>query len=259
MLSYEDDINILNSHRNYDNNTEKKICFTYDYSDSRLQTLRLEYKLDCIAGLGSDFMKMLRITYWLSKYLTLGNAISTDNFHALSVLRETQTDYVSNCFITANVLQDCFLSMGYKARMVRCLPLDLRYNECHCITAAYVEQYHKFIIFDAGMGGCYVDSKGTLLSIPEMRELIIYQKTFYIRSIGDIDSKELAKYWAKNLVRFQSHMNIKYGNEMKGEKKVLVTLNPATLVLNDKIDAKNNHDCQYVFTNNDKEFWEMDI
>mgnify|MGYP001058920738 CR=1 FL=1 len=43
MLSYEDDINILNSHRNYDNNTEKKICFTYDYSDSRLQTLRLEY------------------------------------------------------------------------------------------------------------------------------------------------------------------------------------------------------------------------
>ena len=47
--------------------------------------------------------------------------------------------------------------------------------------------------------------------------------------------------------------------EIKGEKKVLVTLNPATLVLNDKIDAKNNHDCQYVFTNNDKEFWEMDI
>ena len=46
---------------------------------------------------------------------------------------------------------------------------------------------------------------------------------------------------------------------MKGEKKVLVTLNPSTLVLNDKIDAKNNHDCQYVFTNNDKEFWEMDI
>ena len=74
---------------------------------------------------------------------------------------------------------------------------------------------NKFIIFDAGMGGCYVDSKGTLLSIPEMRELIIYQKTFYIRSIGDINSKELAKYWAKNLVRFQSHMNIKYGNERR--------------------------------------------
>ena len=46
-------------------------------------------------------------------------------------------------------------------------------------------------------------------------------------------------------------MNIKYGNEMKGEKKVLVTLNPATLVLNDKIDAKNNHDCQYVFDENE--------
>lgn len=28
MLSYEDDINILNSHRNYDNNTEKKISRT---------------------------------------------------------------------------------------------------------------------------------------------------------------------------------------------------------------------------------------
>lgn len=86
MLNYEDDINILIANKEYSNQWTDKATFSYDYTDPRLTQLRKKYALEDIAGVGDDFIKLLRITFWLSKHLKFGAPHSTESFHALDVI-----------------------------------------------------------------------------------------------------------------------------------------------------------------------------
>jgi hypothetical protein len=259
MLDYDDDLNILRKNSQYSDLIDDSIGFDYDYSDSRLSELRDKYHLDNIAGNGNDFHKLMRITLWLSKTLNLGNAKITHSFHSLEVLENSKCGFSSNCFIAATVLQECFLAMGYKTRMVRCMPIDLRFNECHCMTIAYVNEFKKFVVFDSAMGGIYIDEKGMPLSINEMRHRIIDEKVIKIRSLFVTENNNLFyKYLAKNIIRFQSHKNIKYGNEISGKKSdIMVNLNPLTLPLKNKVLIYDNCKIQHIFVYNNDKFWDL--
>lgn len=254
MLSYEDDICILKLNQYYNGNCPYNHIFIYDYTDERLQKLRYICNLDSIAGHGSEFTKMLRITFEVARLLNLGVSTNINSFHAIEVLNKSKHGFKSNCFVTATVLTECFLSMGYIARVVRCMPIDLRFNECHCMTIAYVQDFNKFVAFDAAMGGCYIDSKGIPQGIADIRRNIIEGKEIHIRSIFNMQNKNIIAYLCKNMIRFQSHKISKYGNEIFNPSNTtcIVNLNPITIPLQNKNNSKNEH----IYIYNDECFWE---
>lgn len=259
MLDYDDDINILSSNNIYSRSEQHPINFSYSFSDYRLKELRELYSLDSIAGNGNDFTKMLKITFWLASVLKFGNATETNSFHALEILYKTQHNgFTSNCFIAATVLTECFLSMGVTARMIRCLPIDLRYDECHCMVMAFIKEYNKFIAFDAAMGGCYFNNHGIPLGIPDIRDSLISNDSILLRGIFSTDfTKNITHYLAKNMVRFQCHLETRYGNEIKNTHDTVINLNPTTIRLKDKKVWLNNAWVQHVFVYNDRFFWNM--
>lgn len=259
MLDYEDDVNILIENQKY-NDVFEPIDFTYCFSDPNLKELRERYDLETIAGKASELARLIRITLWLANTLQFGTSEGIESFHALDVLEKTQKGFKSNCFVAATVLTECFLSMNVVARMVRCMPIDLRFNECHCMTIAYVREYKKFIAFDPAMGGYYIDNSGKPMSITDIVTAITNRRRVKIRSIFyDSDYvKNIELYLSKNLVRFQSHKNVMYGNEILGKNDIMVNLNPITIPIKNKTSLIGDKVTQHIFTYNNKVFWEED-
>lgn len=255
MLDFSDDIGILRKNKEYDNGFSTDAQFSYDFSDQRLKELAHFFSLNTIAGDGDDFIKLLRITFEVARTLNLGSALDTSSFHALEVFEKTRDGFVSNCFITATVLAECFLSLGYIARMVRCMPIDLRFNECHCMTIVKVKKYQKFIAFDAAMGGYYADSHGNPMGICEIRDALIREEDFKIRSIFKIDQQDIKQYLAKNMVRFQSHKVSRYGNEIGTQSTSMINLNPVSLPISNKIYMAKNRIMEDIFIYNKDQFW----
>lgn len=253
MLDFEDDICILKSNQTYDRSCLYSHRFIYDYTDQRLKTLREMANLDSLSGNGNEFSKMLKITFGIARTLELGVSSNIDTFHAIEVLKKTKQGFKSNCFVAATVLTECFLSMGYIARVVRCMPLDLRFNECHCMTIAYVPDMSKFVAFDAAMGGCYIDSKGIPQGIAEIRKNIIDGKKFHIRSIFRMKDENIMAYLCKNMIRFQSHEISQYGNEVLKSSNI-INLNPITIPIRDKYSKDAQY--KYTYLYNDECFWE---
>ena len=256
MLEYEDDVNILINNKKYDSVISQPLNFTYDFSDDSLKKLRTEYKLEKIAGNGSEFIRLLRTTFWVSSTLSFGKS-NLEPFDSLKILELTGRGLKSNCFVAATVLAECFLSLGFKARMIRCMPLDLRFNECHCMTIAYLQSLNKFVAFDPAMGGCYTNNHGDPMSILEIRDAIINDRDINIRSIfPNIDIAKVKPYLAKNLVRFQSHKDNKYGCELNQPYDIMINLNPITLQIKNKIAIANQKKIEHIFIYNENIFWE---
>lgn len=257
MLNYEDDMNILIANQQYDHISSEPVNFTYNFTDNRLEHLCEKYQLKKIAGNGSEFIQLLRITFWLASTLILGQSESTESFHALEVLEKTNQGFRSNCFVAATVLTECFLSLGFNARMVRCMPIDLRFNECHCMTIAYLRSLNKFVAFDPAMGGCYINSNGGPMHILEIRNALINGDDIKIRSIfPNISITKIKPYLTKNMIRFQSHRDNKYGCESNVKHDVMINLNPTTMPIKNKIGIISHKCIEHIFVYNESIFLE---
>lgn len=255
MLDFSDDISILKKNNEYDTVPSPYAQFSYDFSDPRLKELTQVIGLNEIAGTGDDFVKLIKITFEVAGKLNLGAVADTTSFHALEVFEQTRDGLVSNCFVTATVLAECFLSLGYVARMVRCMPIDLRFKDCHCMTIAKVRKYQKFVAFDAAMGGYYVDSCGIPMGICEIQNALIQGKDFKIRSIFKIDQQDIKQYLAKNMVRFQSHKISRYGNEIGDQSTVMINLNPKSLPIANKKYTIRDRTINDIYIYNKDQFW----
>ncbi|MBS1567604.1 MAG: hypothetical protein JST39_24685, partial [Bacteroidetes bacterium] len=95
--------------------------FTYQSkNDTNLVALRKAFSLDSIAGQGSDISQILSLMHWLH------NLIPHDGQHenprvknALSLISSCKKENRGlNCRGLATTLNECYLSLGFKSRMV---------------------------------------------------------------------------------------------------------------------------------------------
>jgi hypothetical protein len=100
-------------------------AFSYQQSDNaNLTALREGFKLDSIAGQGSDVLKILNLLHWVH------DLVPHDGMHgnpevknAMSMLEVCKKDNRGlNCRGLSLVLNECYLSLGIKSRIVTCLP-----------------------------------------------------------------------------------------------------------------------------------------
>ena len=166
MLSYEDDLYFLKKYKEYD--FEKTdITFSYNFDDLELKELKNKYDFEKIGRNKNPFISKLNLMLWVSKTLrSNGACISPQNCNANEILDLTINNGLqSNCRMYAIVLTEILLSLGYKARMIKCLPMDLRFTECHCMCIVYCDFYNKWIVMDPSLGGIYYDEKNNFVNI----------------------------------------------------------------------------------------------
>jgi hypothetical protein len=249
--------------------------FTYQTSDNpNLEALRKGFNLDSIAGQGTDVLQIINMLHWIHDLVPHngmnGNPEVKNAMSMLEICKKENRGL--NCRGLALVLNECYLAMGIKSRIVTCLPKDsLKIDQdCHVINSVYSESLKKWLWIDPTFNAYVMNEKGELLSIEEVRERLVSEKTLILNPDANWNNQStqtkenyLENYMAKNLYILECPASSEYNMETSFEEK---TFNYIRLLPLDYFEQKpdkaeekgetNNTLWITYKTNNPNVFWE---
>jgi hypothetical protein len=223
---------ILKSADKYNLSDNRQLpVFSYQSSqDPKLSALRKGFNLDSIAGEGTDVLKILNLLHWVHNLVPHdGMNGNPEVKNAISMVEVCKKDNRGlNCRGLALVLNECYLAMGIKSRIVTCLPKDsLKIDQdCHVINSVYSESFKKWLWIDPTFNAYVMNEKGEMLSIEEVRERLISDKTLILNPDANWNNKTsqtkeeyLQNYMAKNLYMLECPASSEYNMETSSEGK----------------------------------------
>lgn len=256
------------------NRTDKRPIpkFTYQSMDHpELQALRKGFNLDSIAGEGNEVSKIINLLHWVHNLIPHdGNHGNPEVKNAMNMIAECKNGKRGlNCRGLATVLNECYLSMGFKSRFITCMPKDSVFDDCHVINMVYSNDLHKWVWIDPTNDAYVMDENGVLLSVQEVRERVINGKTLIVNPDANWNHKASAvkeeylyQYMAKNLYRIQCPLVSEYDTETwkNGKRVTYVELLPLdayqqTPQLSEETNSKTGTTFVNYKTNNPDLFW----
>lgn len=265
QLSEADDWNMLRHFSEYEENKER-LFFTYqDQNAERLEQLRETFCLKEVAGGGPELSRITRLRNWVYARLKTGNG----NFHTdkrnkecpwntFTIIDEMQRKpFLPDCGTYALVMTEVMLAMGWKAKWIQCLPLDLRFGESHCITHVWSRELKKWIIVDAAQDLFYFNRHAVPFGLPDLRKAILNRERVLIYTNAEKMAGRtwLKQYWVKNIFRFHCFQDSCF-SQFDVANPHHIFLDPKGYVIANK---RVNHHGQiqtYTHTRNACAFWE---
>ena len=259
------------------NLTEKQEIplFTYQSPNNpNLISLRKTFNLDSIAGSASEVSKILNLMHWVHNLIPHdGMNLNPVVKNALSMIHECRKDSRGlNCRGLATVLNECYLSIGIKSRIVTCYPKDSLGidTDCHVINMVYSTEFKKWLWIDPQNNAYVMNDLGEMLSIEEVRERLINDKPLILFPEANVNNKYpvvknnyLYNYMAKNLYMLECPVSSEFDNETKETGKTnkyirLIPLEYFKKSLDKEVLAGNDTKNARVFylTNNPNIFWQ---
>lgn len=219
-------------------------------NDRELVRVREYFKLDSIAGAGDEQSKIKNILRWVHDNIPHDGSSSWPeerNSIAMYELCKREGRGI-NCRMLAQVLNECYLSMGLKSRYVTCLPRTM-VSDCHVINVVYSNQLDKWVWVDPTFNAFLTDDRGEMMSIEEVRECIRQGRKCHLNEDANWNNRSvqtyedyIEHYMAKNLYRLQCRSVSEWAAE-SSEKQAqpwrVVTLVPSDTYSSCKPDGYN--------------------
>lgn len=240
-LNYCHDNNLyfLNLFSNYDDSeSDEKLQFFFeDAKNKELIRISQTLGLKKIVGFGDELQKLSRLKQYANDILSFdGKFLRSREFEYLNSLEiidsAKKLGFSLNCRYKSFIFTQMLLSLGYKARWVRCLSFDLRTSDAHCVTEVYIEGLKKWIVADCAFNTFYFSSDGTLLNLMEMRECLSSGKPIRFLTINKKNIDYIKKYWTQNIFRFTYLSNLS-SKSIKDKNYTYYALNPMAYRLKD--------------------------
>jgi hypothetical protein len=113
--------------------------------------------------------------------------------NAMNMITECRRDKKGlNCRGLATVLNECYLSMGFKSRFVTCMPRDSVFTDCHVINMVWSNDLKKWLWMDPTNDAYVMNEQGQLLGIAEVRERLINGKPLILNPDANWNHKSSA-------------------------------------------------------------------
>ena len=213
-------------------NKESDIAFpTFQYENNHpaLVSLRTSFKLDSIASSTSQIVNIITLLNWVHKQIPHnGNCENPKTKNASFLLSTCKSQARGlNCRGLALVLNECYLAMGYKARIVTCYPKDSlkRDEDCHVINMVFADSLNKWLWVDPTNNAYLTDETGKLLGISEVRYKAIHNLPLRLNPDANWNGEPITldnyiyRYMVKNLYMFESPLQSEYNMETVVEGK----------------------------------------
>jgi hypothetical protein len=165
--------------------------FTYqDLNDKDLVEFREKYQLDSIAGKGSEVDQILNLMRWVHKTVKHdGHKAVPDKMDGGSLIELCINENRGiHCGGIAFVLNETYLSMGFKSKWITLMPYEQEFDDCHTINIVYSKNLKKWIWIDANYQTYIMDENDNLLSIEEVRDKTINNEPLKLCDEYDLDS-----------------------------------------------------------------------
>jgi hypothetical protein len=238
-------------------------------TDSALQSLKERYALDKLAQGRSDVDACLKAMEWaFCRLLYKESGEFHGSLHATEILNFSRSNRVGlNCLCHTTVLTETLLAMGFKARSISCLPIDVVPSDNHVVTMVFISSLDKWVMLDAALC-CYItDNNETMLSIPEIRQSLIddtalevcaYSRFLNTKSPNSgyaaFDKTEYLAYLYKNFFRFMS-CAVQGADPTPGDNIFYMLVPDGYLAYNTEQKNISGKDSIIRFTNNVGFFW----
>lgn len=237
-------------------------AFRYEsVSDNRLKMVKQTFKLESVAGEGDEISQIINLMTWVHN--TIRHDGSNNPYcekDAIDLYNYAKAnDRGINCRMLAIVLNECYLSMGFKSRFITCLPQNEKDQDCHVINCVYSQTLKKWLWMDPTFNAYLKDENGTLLSIREVRERIINNQPIVLNKDANWNNKNtqtkehyIDNYMAKNLYWLQCPVNSFFNVESpyrKTDLKQYISLEPKGF--DNKFESRIS-----IRTNDDAYFWQ---
>lgn len=242
-------------------NVDSMPQFSYQSADdARLQNVRELFKLDSVAGQGSEISKIINILNFIHNTIRHdGNNYALCEFDAIDLYNyHKATGRGINCRHLAIALNEMYLSMGIPSRYVTCMPKDPDDPDCHVINTVWSSELQKWIWIDPTFNAYIMDEHGVMLGIAEVRERLIEDRPLVLNEDANWNNESkqtkeyyLENYMAKNLYYLECVVESRFNPESRyryaGSK--YVRLLPVGFEIEDDERTKNTHDEGY--------FWQV--
>lgn len=247
--------------------------FTYQSQENQnLVSLRIEYNLDSIAGNGTEISKILNLMHWVHNIVRHdGSSDNPKTQNATNIISVCKLENRGvNCRMMSTVLNECYLAMEIKSRLITCMPGDENFDDCHVINMVYSKDLKKWLWIDPTFEAYVMNENGEMLSIQEVRESLVLNKPLVLNPNANWNNKikqtkesYLETYMAKNLYRMQCPIISEFNSETTeiGKSVTYIELLPLNYFKQkpDKTEVTNSQkeilSINYL-TNNPNLFWE---
>lgn len=231
MKAQSDDFSkILKQSAGYTKNTAKDIpAFTHmDANDSNLVRIRNYFNLDSIAGTGDEISKIKNLLTWVHNVVRHdGSSMNPKEKNAIAMVEVCKKENRGiNCRLMAQLLNECYLAMGFKSRFVTCMPQKM-INDCHVINSVYSKTLNKWLWMDPTFNAYVTDEKGNLLGIAEVRERLRNDQPLVLNEDANWNNQSkqtklyyLDYYMAKNLYYVVCPLRSEFNAETNYDGKV---------------------------------------
>ncbi|OQY02333.1 MAG: hypothetical protein B6I20_06955 [Bacteroidetes bacterium 4572_117] len=237
QISKKKYISLLNQYQTYKYVHDFK-CPEFEYVEPThplLDSLKVKYKLDSVAGNGPEINQIVNLMKWAHNIVrhSTFDPIDPGKRNALNIINvATREKRGVNCRMVGTVLNEAYLSLGIKSRLITCTPYADDYKENHSLVMVYSNSLQKWLYMDPTWEAYFMDSDSIILGPLEIRQRIASQKPLLVS--GNINyngqkymTKSMYKwYMSKNLFRFYCTELSEPGYETKEGIKTFVHLYP---------------------------------
>ena len=249
--------------------------FTYQCADDpQLGHLRQKYRLNEVAGKGTDVERITRLLAWLHQQLPHEDGPSAAVLTAENMIDTyRKTGHSFGCYGLAISLNEVLLSVGYKSRIVICFSNQYPAPQGgHVINTVYAASLNKWIYIDPQENAMIKDEKGNLLSIAEVREHLVKQQPLFLNSTANYHGvptrKEeyVDKFLGEHLYRMicpvnsACNMETRNGNAKDIKYVELLpygSIEPPSQMVETQFTEKQSVICYH--TSNDLLFWQAPL
>ena len=259
-VSTEDDMYFLRLFAEYDHTAGQSVQLKYEKTEIQDQErLTRTLGLEALKKDEDEITKISELKYWAVQNLSFkGEMVKTreyDFLDCLDIIQKAKADrYALNCRYITLVFTQILLTMGFKARPVCCMSMDLRDTECHWVTEVYINQLRKWIVVDVPLDFFYFDTKGNLLNLIEMRRLIVKGEDIRLISTNREHILFAQQYWRKNIFRFK-FLEVNRYNMLLSKDKHYLVLNPRGFLMRNKKIINERDVVQVSYYYDERLFW----
>jgi hypothetical protein len=215
QYAYEIFKGILATHSEFDTSLEKgNIC--YDFTSKEYAILKSKYKIEKIAGNGSEFTKAKRLVanfaHRLNHNVFYDNHIDTNSIALLEYSLDNENHGI-NCLNKSKIIVECLLALGIYSRRVKMYPYSPYDIDNHVVVELFDATLNKWIMIDPSQSAYMIDDDWMPLSISEYRYKLAYRHPTSAISItqkhsGDFSdllekNEDINFYYSKNMVHFE--------------------------------------------------------